>query len=435
MRQKEIILITYTTAYREGGDKFKRVAQTMEKSLSDAETVCLEEVNSKAELKALFNEIKAQGNAIKALHFIGHSGMYGPMFGTVSYPEQFSPHEIKLLEIPFADRAEAYFHCCRSARWFAPFFAREKGVTTYGYHWYTTFSADKNYFKLDKGADEAAPLYCFGCPGLKSHGLFTSAKKYLGKVPAETLKEFIADGDKVDKSYDKVAQKYAEVFSDIRVRKDEYKWIEKHLPQKEGLQVLDIGCGNGALLRQLSPRIGGGIGVDVSKSLLELAETTNSSHQNLNFKLIEGPDLPFKDNQFDVVISMLSFRYLDWDPIMSEISRVLKEEGKLLIIDMVTTKVNPREYPKLLWDKVKQYAARIQHANFYKKLQDMVNTKAWKQMLKYNPIRSEHEMKWYLESRFPGRKVEIINIGMHSRIIAFDSVNMKNVKNLKLSYP
>ncbi|MFQ3214922.1 MAG: ubiquinone/menaquinone biosynthesis C-methylase UbiE [Marivirga sp.] len=433
--QQEIILITFTTAYRKGGAKFKRVAQTMEKSFTDDDPVYLKEVNSKEALKAVLNEIIAQGNVIKAFHFIGHSGMYGPMFGTVSFPEQFSPHEIKLLEIPFLKDAKAYFHCCRSARWFAPFFAREKGVTTYGYHWYTTFSASKVYFKVDKSTNGDAPLYCFGCPGLKSHGIFTSAKKYLGKVLAEELKEFLAADNIIDKSYNKVAEKYAEVFSDIRVRKDEYQWIMEHLPKTEGLRVLDIGCGNGALLRQLSPKIEQGIGVDVSSSLLALAKSTNSSLQNLNFKLIEGPDLPFEENQFDVVISMLSFRYLDWDPIMTEISKVLKEDGKLLVIDMVTTKVKTREYPKLLWDKVRQYVARFQHADFYKKLQDMVNTKAWKQMLKYNPIRSEHEMKWYLESRFPGRKVEIINIGMHSRIIAFDSVNMKEVKNLKLSYP
>jgi len=35
-------------------------------------------------------------------------------------------------------------------------------------------------------------------------------------------------------------------------------------------------------------------------------------------------------------------------------------------------------------------------------------------MLKHNPIRSEHEMKWYLESRFPNKKVEKINIGWNS---------------------
>ena len=37
-------------------------------------------------------------------------------------------------------------------------------------------------------------------------------------------------------------------------------------------------------------------------------------------------------------------------------------------------------------------------------------------MLQYNPIRAEHEMKWYLESRFPGRKVERLDVGVHARV-------------------
>ena len=72
----------------------------------------------------IFDDFKSTGKQIGEFHFIGHSGMYGPMYGTVKYPEQFSPYEIRNLDIPFANDAEAYFHCCRSARWFAPFFAR-----------------------------------------------------------------------------------------------------------------------------------------------------------------------------------------------------------------------------------------------------------------------------------------------------------------------
>ena len=55
------------------------------------------------------------------------------------------------------------------------------------------------------------------------------------------------------------------------------------------------------------------------------------------------------------------------------------------------------------------------------RLQALVRDPAWAQMLRYNPIRSEHEMTWYLESRFKGRAVEVINVGWHNRVLAFDS--------------
>jgi len=45
--------------------------------------------------------------------------------------------------------------------------------------------------------------------------------------------------------------------------------------------------------------------------------------------------LPFDEAKFDVVISLMSFRYLDWDPLLREVKRVMKPGGKFLIVDMV----------------------------------------------------------------------------------------------------
>ena len=42
-------------------------------------------------------------------------------------------------------------------------------------------------------------------------------------------------------------------------------------------------------------------------------------------------------------------------------------------------------------------------------------------MLRYNPIRAEHEYRWYLESRFADRRVETLDIARNSRVLAFDS--------------
>ncbi|MCR9252086.1 MAG: class I SAM-dependent methyltransferase [bacterium] len=432
---EKLILITYTTLYRKGGSKFARVAKTMVSELQNTNSeIRCHAIESKRELMDLFRGIESEGKTIDEFHFIGHSGMYGPMFGTVAFPEQFSPFELKEINIPFNEHSTATFHCCRSARWFAPYFSRVQNVKTFGYHWYTTFSSRKDRYKLPGKLKDGDPLYTFGCPGNKSHGRIASFKKLIGKMEAEPLKEFDERNTSVDSTYNSVADLYAETFKDITVRKDEYSWIVKHLPDQSG-NVLDIGCGNGALLKALSNKIERGIGVDVSNTLLKHAESTHEKNDHISFKPISGPQLPFEENQFDVVISLLSFRYLDWDPIMKEITRVLKKEGKLLIVDMVTAPVKWSEFPFFLLSKFKHYLDRYQNKAFYSALTKLVRHPDWAKMLKYNPIRSQHEMKWYLESRFPGRKVEVINIGMNSRIIAFDSVNMDNVTNNELSYP
>jgi ubiquinone/menaquinone biosynthesis C-methylase UbiE len=430
-----MILILYTTLYREGGGKFARAAATLAEDKRRAHpgaTVRAAAVESKAEVVAQLRA--AEGEGIDELHFIGHSGMYGPMFRTRAIPEQFSPHEWRTLRIPFAPGARAYFHACRTARWFAPFFARTFNVPAWGYHWYTTVSLRPDRFRWERlTLRKDAPVYVLGCPGKKSHGLAGSLGKYVtGR--AEEMKRFDPVPPEGDPSYDSVAALYDEVFEDITVREDEWRWLEKRMP-REPARVLDIGCGNGALLLQLGSRVARGTGVDASAGMVERARKRAAGAPHLDFVHVDGPTLPFPDASFDVVTSLLSFRYLDWDPVMNEIRRVLCPGGRLLVIDMVTAPVRWRETPALLASKGRGYAQRLRRPEFARRLKRLVTDPRWATMLRYNPIRAEHEMKWYLESRFPGRKVEMINVGWNARVLAFDSGPLQPGTVPPQSYP
>lgn len=432
-----MILILYTTRYREGGDKFARAARTLaadkQREHPETETVA-QAVESKADLVAQLRRVEAAGGEIDELHFIGHSGMYGPMFRTTAMPEQFSPHEWRTLEIPFAPGARAYFHACRTARWFAPFFARTFGVPAYGYHWYTTVSTRPDRFRWERlSTRRDPPVYVLGCPGRKSHGLLGSLAKYVTGA-AEAMKRFDPHPPEGDPTYDSVAELYDGVFEDITVREDEWRWLGRALP-REPVRILDVGCGNGALLLQLGRRVSHGVGVDASAGMIARARRRAAGAGNLHFVQVTSPALPFPDGSFDVVTSLLSFRYLDWDPVMAEIRRVLRPGGRLLIVDMVTVPVRWRELPRLVADAAHAFAGRRRRREFGRRLRGMVADPRWQAMLRYNPIRAEHEMKWYLESRFPGRKVETINLGRNARVLAFDSGPLEPGTVAPQSYP
>lgn len=423
--EAELILVVYTTLYRKGGAMIARAAETLASERRRAgEEVMLRAVESKGAFVQACRDASAVGDGIRELHFLGHAGMYGPMFRTTAMPEQLSPHEWRRLRaggvIRFAVNATAHFHACRTARWFAPFFARTFGVPTYGFHWYTTVSKRPERFEWIASRGYDGPVYLLGCPGKKSHGLWGSLGKYTGLVPAETMKRFEPEDIGAAGSYDGVAELYDAVFEDIRVRRDEWRFLSRRLPEGKP-RVLDIGCGNGALLCQLADAIGESVGIDPSEGMLACARRRAAEHSHLRFEKVNGPHLPLADNSVDVVISMLSFRYLDWDPLMMEIMRVLAPGGRLLIVDMVTAPLKLRELRLFARSKALAWTQRASQERFRQNLASLVKDPRWKTMVHYNPIRAEHEMKWFLESRFPGRQVEVLNIGWHNRVLGFDS--------------
>ena len=425
----EVIVILFTTRYREGGQQMEAAAQhlaTQKQQQFPHAEIQLCRIESKSEfLQALDlareeSEYASAARAIRELHFIGHSGLYGPMFGTRQHPEQMSRHEWNQLIIPFAPNAEAYFHCCRSGRWFAPYFSRRYGVVAYGYQSYTTFSRCPDRYQAVTSGDASGPVYVVSCPGYKAMGIRGFLRKrFLGAqtLPLTRCEPMLPSEDG---SYNSVAELYDAVFEDFRVRHDEWRWLTQQLAAKgEAVDLLDIGCGNGALLLALGPLLRCGTGVDASDRMIEIAQRRAAGEANLEFRKINGPVLPFADASLDVVVSMLSWRYLDWDPIEQEIRRVLRPGGQLLIVDMVVAPFSLRAIPRVVSDRLRALGRGLKHANFRRSLKRMVEDPRWADMLTHNPMRAEHEMRWYLPSRFPGGQFTTLNRGPRTEILAF----------------
>src|SRR5688572_25549927 len=149
MDLKKVIVITYTTLYRQGGQQFQAAANTLLKE-KQKEFPNLKIINQATESKNDFlrviEKIKSDGELIQEFHFIGHSGVYGIMFGTTSWPEQFSPYEWKQMQWPLSDDSKIYFHACRTARWLAPYLAEHFKRPVFGYWWYTSVSQSNEKF-------------------------------------------------------------------------------------------------------------------------------------------------------------------------------------------------------------------------------------------------------------------------------------------------
>ncbi|HUW72183.1 MAG TPA: methyltransferase domain-containing protein [Candidatus Humimicrobiaceae bacterium] len=101
---------------------------------------------------------------------------------------------------------------------------------------------------------------------------------------------------------------------------------------KEGDKILDVGCGNGRLLKILKDKKIKYTGVDVSEKLLEIAK---KRYPQNNFLVADNLNLPFLDNNFDKVFSVAVLHTIPSEDLrkkaISELKRVLKPGGLLFI--------------------------------------------------------------------------------------------------------
>jgi len=103
----------------------------------------------------------------------------------------------------------------------------------------------------------------------------------------------------------------------------------------EGMNVLEVGSGRGGGARYIAGNLkpASYTGMDLAQSAVDLA---NKIHQLPNLKFIQGSAeaIPLADNSIDVVINVESCHaYGSVEQFLSEVKRVLKPGGYLLLVD------------------------------------------------------------------------------------------------------
>ncbi|PRB72415.1 class I SAM-dependent methyltransferase [Arthrobacter sp. MYb213] len=101
--------------------------------------------------------------------------------------------------------------------------------------------------------------------------------------------------------------------------------------QVRGKTILDVGCGGGVLIEELVRRGATVDGFDASEAMLDIARRRLGDQVDLQRADLGAP-LPYAENTFDDACASLVFHYLqDWGPSLTEMRRVLKPGGRLLM--------------------------------------------------------------------------------------------------------
>ena len=130
-------------------------------------------------------------------------------------------------------------------------------------------------------------------------------------------------------AYDSMAEAYAAAIEENpRSIYYERPALLDLLPDVSDRRVLDAGCGPGVMVEWLLARGADVVGVDVSASMLKLAEQRVGDAAALHLADLEQP-MPFlEDSSFDVILSSGTLGYIrDWLALFREFFRVLRPGG------------------------------------------------------------------------------------------------------------
>ncbi|WP_035451033.1 class I SAM-dependent methyltransferase [Agrilactobacillus composti] len=127
-------------------------------------------------------------------------------------------------------------------------------------------------------------------------------------------------------------------------------------------QCLDVGCGNGLVMFKLAAYVPHGqiLGIDIwrakdqshnSQANLETAIATKNLSHLLQVQTADMRQMPFEANSFDLITASLAIHNIKSQAqrrkALQEITRVLKDTGELLIVDMA---YKDKEYLGILKD-------------------------------------------------------------------------------------
>jgi SAM-dependent methyltransferase len=94
--------------------------------------------------------------------------------------------------------------------------------------------------------------------------------------------------------------------------------------------ALDFGCGVGRLAGPFAEHFARVVGLDIAKSMLDVARTRNPAGRRVGYVQSAATRLPFRDAAFDFVFSHLVLQHCPGDAVESyvaEFARVLANEG------------------------------------------------------------------------------------------------------------
>lgn len=165
------------------------------------------------------------------------------------------------------------------------------------------------------------------------------------------------------------------------------------LDAKPDNRYLDIGCGTGNYTGALAQQGLNIEGIDVAEEMLNAAR---KKHPSIRFHQGDATDLPFQDGMFDGATCVLATHHIkDNKKLFQEISRVLKNDGKLVIF--TSTPDQMRNYWLCHYFPIMLEASLKPFLNF-NSIKNELEQAGFKAIQQVPFFVTEHSQDWFLQA-------------------------------------
>ena len=115
-------------------------------------------------------------------------------------------------------------------------------------------------------------------------------------------------------------------------------------------RALDVGCGAGALSRELASRGIATVGIDASPGMIELARRRAGASPLLDYRIADVLTEPLPESAFDLVVSVSMAHHVPLERLVPRLAAAVAPGGVLLIQD-ITTRTGLQHLPEnaLAW--------------------------------------------------------------------------------------
>ncbi len=178
-----------------------------------------------------------------------------------------------------------------------------------------------------------------------------------------------------EKDWSKIAKDFDDR-QDFIVGESTSRIIEKYLSEIKDLgQTLELGCGNGKYTKLIAKNADTILATDISDEMINVAKDKLKSFNNIKLECSDCYETKYNDSFFDsVFMGNLIHVILKPEKALSEAYRILKNNGRLILISFTTDGMTPENVSFLFERYLEKFGSppKISTPMTLKSLKEMV---------------------------------------------------------------